>query len=262
MAKHGHDCAGKLRGILKDNSVLKAVVSHQHHGSGHGDRDERADERVQPRPLQVGKTQPFLRHAALLEEELPRSNGRAYNSDDQEDQAAGDAAEGHGGNQRVARHGGPAGMHQEGQDKPDQVQQAERDDGALPAKIASCNHQHRQTQRCYRDRDAWAYAHRAERQRDGGELRDQCQEVDQQEIKEGEPPPPFSEARVDHGGVALAGRNAQARHHLLHKVADGQQHNQRPQQVQPVLPAGLHVGRDGTTVVVRHHHNQAGTKDH
>ena len=66
---------------------------------------------------------------------------------------------------------------------------------------------------------------RAERKRDGGKLSDQGEEVDQQQIEEREPPPPLAEALIDHRRVALACRDAQPGHHLLHKVADGQQHD-------------------------------------
>jgi hypothetical protein len=62
--------------------------------------------------------------------------------------------------------------------------------------------------------------------------------------------------------MALARRNAQPRNHLLNEVADGQQHDQQPEQMQAVLTTGLHVRRDGPSIIVRFHDDQAGAKDH
>ena len=140
----------KLGRILKRNAVLKAIVAHQHHGAGHEHGEDGADQRIQPCPLQVGETQPLLRHATLLEEELPRRNGRAHNRDHQKDQAAGDAARRHGRKCRVARNLSPIGMNDIRQHEPGQVQQAKHNDDALPAQIAPGDHHQRQPQR--RDR--------------------------------------------------------------------------------------------------------------
>ena len=71
--------------------MLIAVVPNQHHRAGHADGKGCADQRVQPRPLQVGEAQPLFGHATLLEEELPGRDGRADDGDDKEHEAARDA---------------------------------------------------------------------------------------------------------------------------------------------------------------------------
>jgi hypothetical protein len=86
--------------------------------------------------------------------------------------------------------------------------------------------------------------------------------VHQEQVEEREVSPPLAEALVDHGGMALTGRDAEAGHHLLHEVADGKQHDQQPEEVQAVLAARLHVGGDGAGVVVCLHHDQARAEDH
>jgi len=62
--------------------------------------------------------------------------------------------------------------------------------------------------------------------------------------------------------VALPGGDAQPRDHLLHEVANGQQHHQQPQQMETVLASCLHVGRNGAGIIVGFHDDQAGTEDH
>ena len=48
-----------------------------------------------------------------------------------------------------------------------------------------------------------------QRQRDGGELRNERQEINGEQIEEREASPPLAESLVDHRGVALARRNAE-----------------------------------------------------
>ena len=64
-------------------------------------------------------------------------------------------------------------MHDIGQSKPRQVQQAKRDDDALPAEIAAGYHHQNESDRRYRHRDPGADSKRAQRQGDGGKFRDQ-----------------------------------------------------------------------------------------
>jgi len=61
--------------------------------------------------------------------------------------------------------------------------------------------------------------------------------------------------------VAFAGGDAEARDHLLHEVADGEEEDEDPEEVEAVLASGLHVGGDGSGVVVGFHDDEAGTED-
>ncbi len=59
--------------------------SGEHHGSGYEDGKAGADEGVQARPLEVGEAETLFGYAALLEEELPWSDGGADDGDNEED---------------------------------------------------------------------------------------------------------------------------------------------------------------------------------
>ncbi len=106
------------------------------------------------------------------------------------------------------------------------------------------------------------HAHRAERHVDGGKLGDQGQEVDDLELAQREAPPALAKPLVDHGGVAAAGSDAQAHNHLLDEVGDRQQQGENPQQLGAVVGTCLGIGGDGAGIVVGHHDDQPGAKDH
>src|ERR1700722_7143223 len=213
--------ACKLSWILESNSVLVSVISHEHHGAGYADGEGCADQRIETCPFQIGETKPLFRHTTLLEEKLPGGDRSTHDRDNKKHEAAGDAIE------RQSRHHGvvcdscPIGMDEVSQPKPGQIYQAECDDHALPAQIASGDYHQRQTKSRYRHRHVGADLERAERKGDRSKLSDEGEKVDCQQIDEGEVPPPSAEPFIDHGGVTLAGGNPQSRHHLLHEVADG-----------------------------------------
>ena len=79
-----------------------------------------------------------------MEEELPRGDGGAHDRNHKKDEAAGDAAFWQRGDHGVARDGRPVRMHNVSQRKPGQVHQAECDDDALPAQIASRDYHQRE----------------------------------------------------------------------------------------------------------------------
>src|SRR6185312_3277917 len=109
----------------------------EHHAAGDEHRKAGANKRVEAGPLEVFKAKTLFSDAALLEEELPRSDGRADDSDDQEDQISRDLAAAEGRN-KCARGGFvPHRVKQRGADEPCEVEQAQHDDDALPAAIAS-----------------------------------------------------------------------------------------------------------------------------
>src|SRR5579863_7623334 len=62
--------------------------------------------------------------------------------------------------------------------------------------------------------------------------------------------------------MALAGCDPQPCDHFLYEVAYGQKHNQRPQEMETVLAARLHIGGYSACIVVRLHYDQARAKDH
>ena len=61
--------------------------------------------------------------------------------------------------------------------------------------------------------------------------------------------------------MADAGHRAEAQHHLLIDVEDGNQQQQRPQQRRAVVLAGLGIGAERAGVIVADHDDQAGAED-
>ena len=80
------DVERHLRGIGKSEAMRTGGVAREHHAARHGHRDARAQERVEPRPLQVREAQPFICDTALLEKELPGRDGGPDDGDHQENQ--------------------------------------------------------------------------------------------------------------------------------------------------------------------------------
>jgi hypothetical protein len=155
----------------------------------------------------------------------------------------------------------PDGMEDGGGDEPGDVEEAEDDDDALPAAVAAGGDEGDESDGRERHGDDGSDAEAGHGERDGGELGDEGEEVDGEKIEEGEAAPGLAEALVDHGGVAFAGGDAEARDHLLHEVADGEQKDENPEEVEAVLAAGLHVGGDGAGVVIGFHDDEAGAED-
>ena len=148
-------------------------------------------------------------------------------------------------------------MSRSGHHEPEQIREAQNERDPLPAKIAAGENQ--RDQRNCRDRheDDRAEARVLRREGDDGELRHQGQEVDHQQVCQRKASPPLAEPLEDHGGVALARGDAQSCDHLLNEVADRQQDEHQPEQVQAVLPARLSVAGNGPRVIVGFHDNQA-----
>src|ERR1035441_4328716 len=62
--------------------------------------------------------------------------------------------------------------------------------------------------------------------------------------------------------MAFARSDAKTSDHLLHEISDGQQYEQNPEQMQPVLAACLDVGGYGPGIVVGFHHDEPRAEDH
>ena len=89
-------------------------------------------------------------------------------------------------------------------------------------------------------------------------LGDERQPVDQREVEDGEPAPERAEAVEDRLGVAALGDGAQPDRHLLDVVRHRHQDDERPEQVEAGLRAGLGVRGDAARVVVGHHRDDPG----
>jgi hypothetical protein len=100
-----------------------------------------------------------------------------------------------------------------------------------------------------------------ERAADTDELGCDGEEVQDEQVTDRECPPELPEALVDQAGVADAGDRTEANDHLLVDDQHRDEQGQRPQQRQPVVLAGLGVGRDPAGVVVPHHHDESRAED-
>jgi len=90
----------------------------------------------EPGPAQIIEPQALIGHAALLEKELPGSDGRAHDRNDQEGVAGAHPPGGIGGHERVVEELAPRDPQVPAHDQPDNVEQAEADHHALSAPIA------------------------------------------------------------------------------------------------------------------------------
>lgn len=84
----------------------------------------------------------------------------------------------------------------------------------------------------------------------------------QQQIEQGETAPPFAEPLIDHRSVTFAGDDAQSYHHFLNEIADRQEKQEHPEQIQTVLGPCLRIGRNCAGVIIGLHYDQAGAKYH
>ena len=90
--KHLRDLSRELRRVGEGNVVVVGEGSDEHHAAGDQHGEDGSDEGVEAGPLEVGEAQALFGDAALLEEQLPRSNRRADDGDDQEDEVSRDPA--------------------------------------------------------------------------------------------------------------------------------------------------------------------------
>ena len=122
----------------------------------------------------------------------------------------------------VAQYVRGSGVDAEGNREPYQIHEAQEYHDPFPPPVTARQYQCREGHGGHRHAKQRVDAHLIEGQRDGGELGDQGEEVEQQQIGQRKASPPLPEAPVNHGGVALARRDSQPHHHLLNKVGNRQ----------------------------------------
>jgi hypothetical protein len=111
-------------------------VTDQHHGSGDGDGETGAEERVEPLPLQIGKPQALIGHAALLEEQLPGGDGRSDDRNDEEDVARAHPLGWIDRHERVVEELAPRDSQVPAHHQPYRIEQTHEHHHPLPAPIA------------------------------------------------------------------------------------------------------------------------------
>ena len=106
-------------------------------------------------------------------------------------------------------------------------------------------------------RDVLAHPEVAEGEADPDELGGDGEEVEDEEVADGEHSPELAEPLVDQPGVADAGDGTEADDHLLVDDEHRDEQRQGPQEGEPVVLARLGVGGDAAGVVVADHDDQA-----
>ena len=233
---------------------------HGHEEAGGEHRHERADDGVRALIVDPPGRDPLVDDVRLLEEQLPRGDGGADDGDDEEYRRRVEPALHPGDEEAVEeRRRRRMALHGEGDDQ--EVGEDEHEHEALPPPETPGGGHHHERDGRDRDRDVLAHAEVPQGQADADELRGDGEEVQDEEVADGEGAPEPAEALVDQPRVPDAGDGSEADHHLLVHDEYRDQQRQRPQQGQPVVLAGLGVGGDPAGIVVADHHDQAGAHD-
>ena len=216
--------------------------------------------RVRPLVGDEPRRDPLVDDVGLLEEQLPRGDGRADDRDDQKHRVGADAAL-HAGHHEVVADRTPVRLGQQGERNLQQADGDEQEHRLFPAPEAAARGDRDQHQGGHRHRDVRAHAEVAQRERDADELRDDRQEVQDEQVADAEPAPEPAEPLVDQPRVSHAGDRAEPDDHLLVDDQHRDEQQQRPQQAVPVVLARLRVGGHAAGVVVADHHDDAGADD-
>ena len=150
--------------------------------------------------------------------------------------------------------------HEEQRDH-EEVREHEQEHAALPDAEAAAGGDRDERDGGDRDREVFGDAEVAEREADADELGHDREEVQDEQVADGEEAPEAPEPLDDQPRVPDAGDRAEPDDHLL--VDDQHRHEQQqhPQQAGAVVLPGLRVGRDAAGVVVADHHDQPGADD-
>jgi hypothetical protein len=134
--------------------------------------------KVSSRPqFQIREAQLLIGNAALLKEQLPGRDGSSNYGDHLERQARRQAAGRDTGYERVVCEHTERWPQLERHQDPSKIQQAKEHRDAFPPEIAAGDHHGDQPDRHKRYAQVRRHAHLADRQSNGGEFRDQRQEI-------------------------------------------------------------------------------------
>ena len=196
----------------------------------------------------------------LLKEQLPRRDGRADHRDDEQHRGGVRAAL-NPRDEEVPRDIAGVGVGEEEQGDHKQVREHEHEHPSLPGAEAARGSDRDERHCGDRHRDVLGDAEVPEREADPDELGRDREEVQHEQVSDGEPAPEASEALLDQPRVPHAGDRTEPNHHLLVDDQHRNQQEQHPEQAGAVVLPGLRVGRDPAGVVVADHHDQAWADD-
>jgi hypothetical protein len=228
--------------------------------TGPEDDDEGAEDGVGALVVDPARGDALVDDVGLLEEQLPGGHRGAHDGDHEQDRG-GIEPTADAGDDEAAQDGAGVGVGEHGQGDGQEIHHHEDEHEALPAAEAARGRDGHQPEGGQGDRDVGTDAEVAEGQAHADELGDDGEEVQDEEVADGEGPPEAAEALDDETGVADTGDGAQADDHLLVDDEDGDEQGQGPQQAEAVLLARLGVGGHTAGVVVAHHDDEAGPDD-
>ena len=153
------------------------------------------------------------------------------------------------------------GVRQDEQRDQQQVGEDEDEHEALPpTEAACCRHEH-EADTGDGHRIVGAHVEVLQGKPNADELRGDGQEVQDEQVGDGEGPPELSVALPDEPTMAHAGYCTESHHHLLVHDQHGDQERQDPQQGQPEVLSGLRVGGDASGIIVTDHHDDPRPED-
>jgi hypothetical protein len=205
---------------------------------------------------------PLVDDVALLEEQLPRGDGRAHDPDDQKHyggQLPGAARQLRDGKVMSHLRGGRVSEEVHGDQQ--QAAGAERHGDPLEPPEAAGERRTDDHRGGQGGRGDLRQAQVARGQRDPDELGDDRQRVEDEQVQNAERAPELAEPLQDEPGVPDPGDRAETQHHLLVHIQHRNQQQQCPQQPGAVILPGLPVGGERARVVVADHHDQPGADD-
>ena len=246
-------CVGEVPGERGVGEGRRREAHDRHAADDHqGDSDDQVDTLVVDPPWRDA----LVDDVGLLEEQLPRSDRRAHDANDQQHHGRQRCSVGDARHHEVVCylpdrrvHHEEEGDEQEGSDDQHQAESLEAPEAprAYCADDGHCSDDHRG------DLGQSQVGHR---QRDADELGDDGQRIQHEQVDDAECAPELAEALEDEPGVSDAGDGAEAEHHFLADVQHGDQKAQSPHEVRAEVLAGLAVGREGAGVVVADHDDE------
>src|ERR1700694_5124042 len=255
--------ASNAQGVREVAKVPGSVErgSGRHHDRGGADYDDECpDYSVGLLVFEPPRGDAFVDDVGLLEKELPGSDSRADDRDDQQRSVGGESAL-DAGDQEAMKNRSPVRVAEQGQWKDEQAGEDEDEHRALPATEIPGHRDGDEDQGCKRHNKKATESEVFRRERHSDELGADGQEAQKEQAANGIPAPELAEPLGDQPRVANASDRPEADDHLLVDDEDRHQEDERPEQRVPVVLARLRIRRDPAGVVVADHDDERGAHD-
>src|ERR1700694_953032 len=243
------------------------TISAEGEGSGHhdggrsDDYHHRADHRVCAFVRNPSMCDALVNDVRLLKEQLPRRDRGSDDGDDKQ-HAVGFEAALNSGNYEVLDDGAQRWMTEKHQRDAQQVAEEDDEHQPLPGLETTRHRDTDKEQGGERHRDPCGNPEVLSTKRDADELCRDRQEVEDEQVADGEATPNLAVTLEDEPGVADTGNGSEAYHHLLVDDEDGDEQQQGPEQAGAIVLPRRRVRRNAARIVVTDHHDETRTDDH